>query len=62
MWGYLFIFNFFSEQTRVIEREKVKCCGYHFSSIFAVSRRVVWVINPTIAILGRVRKFSICIF
>lgn len=43
---------FFPEQTMVIEGEKGKCCGYHFTSIFTVSFRMAWVINPTIAILG----------
>lgn len=45
----------------MMEGEKVKCCGYHFTSIFTVSFRMVWVINPTVAILG-VGKFNILIF
>lgn len=58
---FYFLDFFFPEQARMMEGEKVKCCGYHFTSIFTVSFRMVWVINPTVAILG-VGKFNILIF
>lgn len=42
----------------MIAGEKVKFSGFHFTSVFTVSFRMVWVIKPTIVILGRVRKFN----